>query len=127
MRFPFNSLVLSFQRRQQAVVKMFHPDACPCETITISYKSEEGNDCRYEFKIPAPIAVQITFSNGRHIRLNSDGKYETSTVDSHDKPPLPLWTGDDDALSYSAAERSKRAHPAFVREQTGFHISSQQQ
>jgi hypothetical protein len=114
MRFPFYSLVSSFQRRQQAVVKLLHLDTYPCETITISYKSEEGNDCRYEFKIPAPITVQITFSNGRHIRLNSDGKYETSTVDSHDKPPLPLWPGVDDALSRSAAGTIKSVHPASV-------------
>lgn len=114
MRFPFNSLVSSFQRRQQSVVKLFRPDTCPCETIAISYKSDEGKDCRYEFQIPAPITVQITFSNGRHISLNSDGRYETSTMTSHDKPPLPLWTEAEDALSRSQTETIKSIHPASV-------------
>jgi len=125
MRFPFHSLVSSFQRRQQAVVKLFHSDSCPCETIAISYKSDEGNDCRYEIKLPAPITVQITFSNGRHISLNSDGRYETSTLNSHDKPPLPLWNGDDEALSRSAAGTIKSVHPAYVQEQPEFTISAQ--
>ncbi len=116
MRFPFNSLVSSFQRRQQSVVKFFRADACPCETIAISYKSEEGNDCRYEFRISAPINVQITFSNGRHISVNSDGRYEISTLTSHDQPPLPLLSGDDEVLS---------CIPEDVHAQAAFSIQAQ--
>ena len=125
MRFPFNSLLSRFRSRQEAAVKFFRTNA-PCETVAISYKSDDGNDCRYEFAIPAPITVRITFSNGRHICLNSEGKNEHWTVSPHDRPPLPLWTGDGEVLSSSAAETIQSVPSAFVQEQTAFNISVQQ-
>ncbi len=109
MRFPFNSIVSSFQRRQNAVANFFRHDTCPYETISISYKSEDGYDCRYEMKLPAPIAVNIAFSNGRHIRVNSEGKYEESSLECHVKELYSMWTEADEAWLQGMVEQHKKA------------------
>ena len=106
MRFSFDSFVSIFQRRQQAVAKLFHPDV---ETISIAFKNDEGLDCRYEIKIPAPIRVAIHFSNGRSFNLGSDGQNEIVAVGLHDKPPMFSWleTHDDDGRPISRPDAIK--------------------
>ena len=109
MRFLFDSFVSMFQRRQQAVAKLFRPDTRPCETVFISYQSNDDLHCHYEFKLPAPIAVNITFSNGRHIRVNSEGKYEESSLECHVKELYSMWTEADEAWLQGMVEQHKKA------------------
>lgn len=109
MRFPFDSFVSIFQRRQQAVAKFFRPDTRPCETIFLSYQSNDDLNCHYEFKLPAPITVKITFSNGRYIRLNSEGTYEESTLEFQQKQFFSMWTEADAAYLRDLVEKDKRA------------------
>ena len=109
MRFSFDSFVSIFQRRQQAVAKLFRPDTRPRETVFISYQSNDDLHCHYEFKLPAPIAVNITFSNGRHIRVNSEGKYEESSLECHLKGLDSMWTEADEAWLQGMVEQHKKA------------------
>ncbi|MGC9292975.1 MAG: hypothetical protein ACP5EP_09690 [Acidobacteriaceae bacterium] len=75
----------------------------------ISYQSNDDLHCHYEFKLPAPIAVNITFSKGRYIRVNSEGKYEESTFEVHMKEFYSMWTVADEVWLRGLVEQHKRA------------------